>query len=95
MKTGLITFYRPERMESVLRTIAIEKKVEMLGGDCEVISYHPDGQPAQPARKQRGKDPSVASRVAWVGGVEAVSNAIVLILGNGNARHDGSNQKHP
>ena len=64
MKTGLITFYRPERMESVLRTIAIEKKVEMLGGDCEVISYHPDGQPAQPARKQRGKDPSVASRVA-------------------------------
>ena len=58
MKTGLITFYRPERMESVLRTIAIEKKAETLGGDCEVISYHPGEQPAQPARKQRGKSAS-------------------------------------
>ena len=63
MKTGLITFCRPERMESVLRIIAIEKKVEMLGGDCEVISYCPNVQSAQPARKQRGKSPSVASRV--------------------------------
>ena len=63
MKTGLITFCRPERMESVLRIIAIEKKVEMLGGDCEVISYCPNVQSAQPARKQRGKTPSGASRV--------------------------------
>ena len=64
LKTGSITFYCPERMESVLRAIAMEKTVETLGGDCEVISYHPDGQPAQPARKQRGKNPSVASQVA-------------------------------
>lgn len=62
MKTGLITFYRPERMESVLRIMAIEKTVETLGGDCEVISYHPDSQPAQPARKRREKGPSGAAQ---------------------------------
>ena len=47
-------------MESVLRTMAIEKAVELLGGDCEVISYHPDDQPARPARRQRGKGASAA-----------------------------------
>ena len=62
MKTGLITFYRPERMESVLRIMAIEKTVETLGGDCEVISYHPDSQLAQPARKRREKGPSGAAQ---------------------------------
>ena len=50
-------------MESVLRAIAMEKTVETLGGDCEVISYHPDSQAAQPARKQRGKSASGASQV--------------------------------
>ena len=68
MKAGLITFYRPERMESVLRTMAIEKTVEALGGDCEVISYQPDDQPVQPARKQRGKGASAVQAGPRVSG---------------------------
>lgn len=56
MKTGLITFYQPERLESVLRAMALEWVVENLGGACEIVSYRPDGQPVQPARKRQGKE---------------------------------------
>ena len=62
MKTGLITIYQPEQTGSVLRTMALEKAVEALGGTCEIITYRPGGQAAQPVRKQRGKSPSGAAQ---------------------------------
>ena len=41
-KVGIITQHRVVNYGSVLQTYALQKKIEELGYDCEVIDYYPE-----------------------------------------------------
>ena len=46
-KTGIITFHRASSYGAVMQSLALQKAVESLGSEVEIINYHSPGMSQQ------------------------------------------------